>query len=355
MNIWTNFLVNLLVEDLMSWTLVWSCWEGLWETFTSKRKFLRFKSELPFEERAQEINDGIALYYDDYCWEVMLCPALVLCKGFSQKLPSVKMHFPAFPCAARGSRELLECISVPVTRLTIGCIHSFIYSEGLGSLSYQNNEHKVEALRQAALPALDLSPAPPPPDSPPPTPPRRLSGRHSGSRLYSWLAALWINKRCFTVASAHHHTRWALSFLQSGQSASRPVGLGMFGSRPEAAVPRFRYRWGGWWLRWDDVASTSVVQGSERERERDGGAGQTDEHLRKIVLFSWLSCCSELLKVEMQKKQTCFEAKYPKGLFTLREIHKTFFLSHVTLHDSKMLMWQNADVFLHSRNKDTVK
>lgn len=126
--------------------------------------------------------------------------------------------FPCLPCAAQASRELLEGSSAPVTRQTVGCSHSFIYLPGFGSLSSQNNEQKVAALRQAALLALDLScPAHLPllaspvvvtqdPDSIP------------GSLLYELISAVSLSQALIIT-----HPR-----LSAKWSTDWPAGLGIF-------------------------------------------------------------------------------------------------------------------------------
>lgn len=166
-------------------------------------------------------------------------PCTGVMQGFSQKLLSgtPQQHvFRCLPCAARGSRELLECSSAPITRHTIGRIHSFIYLKGFGRLSYQNNEQKVAALRQPALPALDLPPHPPSPPVASPVVVAQDPGSIPGSLLYELISAVSLSQ---ALTITH------VELSASCDVADRPAGLGMFRSLLEPAVPRLGNARGG--------------------------------------------------------------------------------------------------------------
>lgn len=112
----------------------------------------------------------------------------------------------AFPQKLPGGTPRQKCVSLPSVRdsglqrapgmqLCSGCqahdrpcscIHSFIYWTGFGRLSYQNNEQKVAALRQTALPAPD-----------PPSPPVVVTqdpGSIPGSLLYELISAVSLSQ-----------------------------------------------------------------------------------------------------------------------------------------------------------------
>lgn len=137
----------------------------------SERGFLRFRSKCVFffcfflREHLGKINDGITV-------GVTRCPAPVLCKVSPRSCPVEHlgtMHFAAF----RGGPGLQRapgmqfCPGLPGTR-SAAFIHLFIRRGFLWRLSHQNNEQKVAALRQPALPALyPPLPLPLPRPSPP--------------------------------------------------------------------------------------------------------------------------------------------------------------------------------------------